>query len=121
MEHGNKGIISIGAGQGSDASAEVGKTAAGAKLGAYQALVAGLQNKFNADAEICLIGCYVGQGTEGQNLVNCLAADIGGGIKVKAKKGAVSFPLRVVPGPTAIHPRPARRAGRRAPSLARSS
>jgi hypothetical protein len=92
--HAAAGIISLGCGSGANATQEFGKDAANNKLGAYQALVDGLRNKFNANAEICLIGCNIGDGVAGQNLVDCMKRDIGGGITVKAKRGAVSYPLR---------------------------
>lgn len=96
LEHGGMGLISIGGGQhsqGIDGTKIIGKDSANAKVGAFQEFVDGMKDKFNPDAELCLVGCHVGEGTAGQNLVNCLASEIGGGITVKAKKGAVSFPL----------------------------
>ncbi len=92
--HGNEGFISCGDGPTSVPGKWFGKDANNMPIGAYAALVAGLQGKFNANAELCLVGCYVGEGDAGKNLVNSLATDIGGGITVRAKKGAVSYPLR---------------------------
>ena len=92
--HGLAGQISAGDGNTRVDGKWFGKDANNNNLGAYAALVAGLQGKFNANASISVVGCYAGEGAEGQNLVDSLAADIGGGITVKAKKGAVSYLLK---------------------------
>lgn len=92
--HGTDGQISMGDGNTRQDGKWIGKNAAGGKLGAYQTFVDALKEdgKFAADAEICLIGCNVGDGDAGQKLVDCLAMDLG--VKVRATKGTVTYTLR---------------------------
>ncbi|MEQ9096308.1 MAG: GC-type dockerin domain-anchored protein [Phycisphaerales bacterium] len=92
--HGTDGQISMGDGNTRQDGKWIGKDADNGKLGAYQTFVDALKEdgKFANDAEICLIGCNVGDGTEGQNLVDCLAMDLG--VTVRATKGTVTYTQR---------------------------
>jgi hypothetical protein len=92
--HGTDGQISMGDGNTRQDGKWIGKDAAGGKLGAYQTFVDALKEdgKFANDAEICLIGCNVGDGDAGQKLVDCLAMDLG--VKVRATKGTVTYTVR---------------------------
>ncbi|NQU47962.1 MAG: DUF4347 domain-containing protein [Planctomycetes bacterium] len=92
--HAAKGKISMGGGDAPTNAQLIGKDAVGGSVGSYNAFVAGMIGKFSADAEICLIGCNVGEDTAGQKFVDALVADIPNVTSAKAKKGAVSYPLR---------------------------
>ncbi|MFI4916338.1 MAG: GC-type dockerin domain-anchored protein [Phycisphaerales bacterium JB060] len=92
--HGTDGQISMGDGNTRQDGKWIGKDEDGGKLGAYQTFVDALKvdGKFGNDAEICLIGCNVGDGDEGQHLVDCLAMDLG--VTVRATKGTVTYTPR---------------------------
>ena len=92
--HGTDGQISMGDGNTREDGKWIGKDADNGKLGGYQTFVDALDEdgKFANGAEICLIGCNTGDGDEGQNLVDCLAMDLG--VTVKATKGTVTYTKR---------------------------
>ena len=92
--HGTDGQISMGDGNTREDGKWIGKDEDGGKLGAYQTFAdaLGVAGKFADDAEICLIGCNVGDGKEGQHLVDCLAKDLG--VRVRATKGTVTYTKR---------------------------
>lgn len=92
--HGTDGQISMGDGNTREDGKWIGKNADGDKIGAYETFVDALKEdgKFGNDAEICLIGCNVGDGDEGQHLVDCLAMDLG--VTVRATKGTVTYTER---------------------------
>ncbi|MCP3904416.1 MAG: hypothetical protein GY715_12375 [Planctomycetes bacterium] len=90
--HAGKGNIAIGAGDdpvGSDPAKEIGKDADNMTIGAYDAFVKAIGPKMHPTGEICLIGCDPGGGVAGQNLVDCLAKDLG--VKASAKRGSNTY------------------------------
>jgi len=92
VNHGSPGQISVGDSNQRRDGKWFGKSADGTKLGAYDDFITPLKadGKFANDAEICLIGCNVGEGDAGQKLVDCVASDLG--VRVRATKGSISFP-----------------------------
>ena len=92
--HGTDGQISMGDGNTRQDGKWIGKDEDNGKLGAYQTFVDALDEagKFANGAEICLIACNVGDGKEGQNLVDCLAKDLD--VTVRATKGTVTYTKR---------------------------
>ncbi|MEO1009007.1 MAG: GC-type dockerin domain-anchored protein [Planctomycetota bacterium] len=93
--HGADGLISVGNGNhgdGFDGEKAIGKSATGAKLGDYMDFIDGLkdQGKVDSNTEICIIGCNVGDGAAGQQLVDCIKSDLGVKL-VRAIKGSVTY------------------------------